>query len=372
MPENIVLDPEVRAQYDAVHNDMGYFDRSNVGKLAIFGADRFSWLQGMVSNDVTSMRHKSSYGYFQACVLDATGHLLTDLALVPVRTIQGSIPFVKELRLPDEEFFIADLPRENVAKIRAIFERFIIMEDVEVRDVSDALGCFSYQGPVASNGWENNFPYERDPLAGLRRSNYIYPADYTGIYGSSGAIGFNVYFPAILRDEALSAAQFANVPEIGMIAQEILRIEAGIPKYGADMDETNIALEANLGPTHISMNKGCYVGQEIIARIDSRGHTNRSLTGLVFQKGCIPAVGDTIIAVEADGTQKETGRITSVCAISPAMQDRPIALGYVRREHSESHARLTVGAKALAAEIVPLPFFKQPPLRFSPKHIPEK
>jgi len=361
MPENIVLDSVIRAQYDAVHNDMGYFDRSNVGKLAIFGADRFSWLQGMVSNDVTRLQAKNNYGDCRACVLDATGHLLTDLALVPVRTFLGSIPFVKELRLPDEEFFIADLPRENVAKIRAIFERFIIMEDVEVRDVSDALGCFSYQGPVAGEGWEYGFPPRPDPIAGLEKMTYTWPADYSGIVGESGSGGFNVYFPMLLRNDMLGAAQLAGTLEIGTETQEILRIEAGIPKYGADMDETNIALEANLGPTHISMNKGCYVGQEIIARIDSRGHTNRSLTGLVFQKGCVPAVGDLIIATESDGSQKETGRITSVCAISPAMQDRPIALGYVRHEHSESHARLTVGAHAIEAEIVRLPFFKQPP-----------
>jgi len=361
MPENIVLDPEVRAQYDAVHKDMGYFDRSNVGKLAIFGADRFSWLQGMVSNDVSLLKLGFYYGYFQACVLDATGHLLTDMALLPVRTINQPLPLVRELELPNEEFLLAILPRENVAKITAIFERFIIMEDVEVRDVSDALGCFSYQGPTASWGPHNDFPRRTRAMVNLRKTVYTWLADYTGIVGESEWPGFNVYFPTLLRSQVLDVLHEPDFLEIGTEAQEILRIEAGIPKYGADMDETNIALEANLGPTHISMKKGCYVGQEIIARIDSRGHTNRSLTGLVFQKGCVPAVGDIITATEPDGSQKETGRITSVCAISPAMQDRPIALGYVRHEHSESHARLTVGAHAIEAEIVRLPFFKQPP-----------
>ncbi len=364
MSHDNTLDPAIRLQYDAVHKDMGYFDRSYVGKLAIFGIDRFSWLQGMISNDVSWLERRIYYGTCQACVLDATGHLLTDLALMPVRTIQGSIPLVKELGLPEEEFLIADIPRENVAKIMAIFERFIIMEDVEVKDVSAALGCFSYQGPTASDGWEMNFPPERDPNRGLRRQTYTFPADYTGLLGSYSTLGFNVYFPVALREAMRTTAQNANVPEIGTAAEEILRIEAGIPKYGADMDETNIALEANLGPTHISMKKGCYVGQEIIARIDSRGHTNRSLTGLVFEKGNAPEVGDIITATEPDGSQKDTGRITSVCAVSPAMQDRPIALGYVRHEHHESQAKLTVGANSIEAEIVPLPFFKTPPKQY--------
>ncbi len=84
--------------------------------------------------------------------------------------------------------------------------------------------------------------------------------------------------------------------QVGLEARELLRIEAGIPKYGADMDSTVIALEAGLGPTHISLKKGCYVGQEIIARIDSRGHTNRALTGLVFPVGSDPLSGEEIMS----------------------------------------------------------------------------
>ncbi len=135
-------------------------------------------------------------------------------------------------------------------------------------------------------------------------------------------------------------------------------MEAGIPKYGVDMDETTLAPEAGLMATHISLTKGCYVGQEIIARIHSRGHTNRALTGLVFDAGDAPASGDKIIALE-DGNPRETGRITSVVASSPAMNGSAIALGYVRHEHRalDSQVHVVGSNRTRIGSVVELPFY---------------
>src|SRR5262249_12035524 len=125
------LDAELEEQYRAVRENVGLIDRSDVGKLAIRGPDRFSWLQGMVSNDVRLLEKGATR--LQACVLDATGHLLSDLTLINVTG--------------DDPFLLIDLPRTNLEKIAAIFDRFLIMEEVEIEDVTDKIACLSLQGP---------------------------------------------------------------------------------------------------------------------------------------------------------------------------------------------------------------------------------
>ena len=135
-------------------------------------------------------------------------------------------------------------------------------------------------------------------------------------------------------------------------------LEAGEPRYGADMDESILAPEAGLMSTHISLTKGCYVGQEIVARIDSRGHTNRALTGLVVMGETCVNVGEKLFENDVMGDGKETGRITSVATFSPAAGGRPIALGYVRHEHRSVGAWLHVGTadSHRMVEVVELPF----------------
>ncbi len=351
---------DIQTQYDVVRNGIGLMDRSDVGKIAIYGADRFTWLQGMISNDVRPLT--KAYSFFQSCVLDATGHILTDLSLVRMDGKKGQA-MADRLHLGASEFILADLPRENVPKMMALWERFIIMEDVELRDVSEELGCYSFQGRHAFYLWDLAPLGDNDLLRGVWEYEVGMPADYTG------NLGFNAYFAS--EDKGLLDNILATngVVEVGAEAQEILRVEAGIPKYGVDMDESTLAPEAGLMATHISLTKGCYVGQEIVARIDSRGHTNRALTGLVFAENDVPAPGDKIFADEAGSEGRETGRITSVAAASPAMNGRPIALGYVRHEHRGVGSILRVqGANAARqASVVALPFYHRP--ERAPEHL---
>lgn len=339
---------EILAQYDAVREKIGLIDRSDVGKLAITGPDRFTWLQGMVSNDVRLL--EQGVPRLQACILDATGHLLSDLTLINVRQDTPD-PFASVPQVGNKDFVLLDLPRENTAKIAMLLDRFLIMEDVEILDVSDWLGCWSLQGPEYAGDLQSDIhdQWYSDLI-------YAVQADYTG----SG--GIDLYFAA----ENGAAKDLESFPgaqtRVGAEAQEILRIEAGFPKYGADMDESVIALEANLGPTHISFTKGCYVGQEIIARIESRGHTNRALTGLVGAEGETLTPGTKLFSLPTEGeSSRETGRITSSVPFSPAMNGRPIALGYVRHEHRAPGSRLRVGEEgAQTVEVVELPFYRPP------------
>lgn len=127
------------------------------------------------------------------------------------------------------------------------------------------------------------------------------------------------------------------------------------------MDSRTIPLEANLGPTHISFTKGCYVGQEIIARIDSRGHTNRAITGFLVAASVLPAAGTALFAPpeEAHPTGREAGWLTSVVAHSPAAGGRAIALGYLRHEYRIPGLSCRCGpaGSAATATVQALPFY---------------
>lgn len=383
---------EIEAQYTAVRAAFGIIDRTDTGKLAIKGADRFSWLQAMVSNDVRLLE-KGNTNRLQSCILDATGHVLSTMTLINIHSnVNASLnPGINDAN----SFVLMELPVGNTAKIAALLDRYLIMEDVEIEDVSSQWGCLSIQGIQTKiqtgSSSENNNPlhslrvfrskFMKSGDVSLDASSVVADADHTG----SG--GWDLYLREAEYARIKASWQRQGHPFIGESAQEILRIEAGIVKYGVDMDETTLAPEAGLMSTHVSLTKGCYVGQEIVARIDSRGHTNRALTGLVFAEGDVPGFGDKIHALEiietgagagatdldpvakitvaksnTDQNMRETGRITSVVASSPVMNGRPISLGYVRHEHREPGRRLQVrsGTRTLEAEVVALPFYTRP------------
>ena len=348
------------SQYKAVREYFGFFDRSDMGRLAITGPDRFSWLQGMVSNDVRRFQMERSDAWYterlQACLLDATGHLLSDLTLI---NITGNNPLSPSLTLPDRDFLLVEMPRANLEKVALLFDRYLIMEDAEIHDVSGQVACFSLQGPYVVQAWSAE-PPEQHILAKIWYEACSWLADHT----ASG--GADVYFPTAFVASLRRSLLNADVLEVGEAALEILRVEAGIPMYGADMDERVIALEAGLGPTHISLIKGCYVGQEIIARIDSRGHTNRALTGFVLSGESLPinSSSDKLFGPDGDSQSgwKETGRLTSVIASAPAVGNRPIALGYARHEHRDTGTVLRVGSpdSNVQAVVTELPFYRKP------------
>ena len=328
---------DLKTQINAVRSSIGLIERSDVGKIAISGEDRFTWLQGMVSNDMRLLENGEASRLY-ACVLNATGQVLSDVTLI---------------NAPEDGRILLDVPRASVPKLLAVFDRFLVTEEVDIVDLTDRLGCFSVQGP-GSMSWLMRMENDRMFNKAWDHLEALMDADHTG----SG--GVDLYFGREAFGQIQQTQALKSVPVIGAQAQEILRVEAGIPKYGVDMDETTLAPEAGLMATHISLTKGCYVGQEIIARIHSRGHTNRALTGLVFAEGDVPASGDKIV-VEEDGKPRETGRITSVVTSSPALDGRPIALGYIRHEHRAPGSQVQVvgSDRTRLASVTELPFYRQ-------------
>ncbi len=305
----------------AARETFGLLDRAERGKLVLTGVDRYTWLQGMISNDVRSLSEGAAA--ISACVLNATGHLLAD-----VRVINRG------------DSLLLDMDRGNVDKIYRLLDGFIITEDVEIVDQSDFLACLSIQGPGASEEWAVRFDSE-----GIQR----FPSDYTGLGG------FDLYVKVSEAAALWLRMVEAGAQPVGEEAAETLRIEAGIPRYSVDMDESTIPLECGLESTHISQTKGCYVGQEIIARIVVRGHTNRALTGLILEGSQLPRHGDKVYPPHREA-DREVGWITS--ATHSPLLGKAIALGYIRHEQRAPGTPLRIDREdgVILAEVCDLPF----------------
>jgi folate-binding protein YgfZ len=138
--------------------------------------------------------------------------------------------------------------------------------------------------------------------------------------------GFDLMVPSPTASDLWEALKLAGAEPVGLDVLDVLRIEAGLPLYGVDVDATNIVLEAGLDDT-VSFTKGCYVGQEIIARIHWRGHVAKKISGLMFDEAPNMQIGDVVRSIE----DKEIGRVTSTC-FSPRLQ-KTIALGMIKYDY---------------------------------------
>jgi folate-binding protein YgfZ len=312
--------------YEAVRNAAGAFERTDIAVAAVSGNDRFTWLQGMISNDTRQLGSRT-VRRLPACILDATGHVLSIITLTASQDLAAPL--------------MLEAPAEGMPALLQHLDNFLITEDVTLEAVP--MRVCALQGPNAEALLEK---LDWD----LRTA--ATPADLTG----SG--GFSLVLEPEAADLFFATCASLGVPTIDPDVQELLRIEAGIPRYSNDVNKGIIALEALLGPTHISLGKGCYVGQEIIARIDSRGHTNRALTGFVVDPSATVTPGDKLFG-DAEGGA-ELGWITSVAASSPAAQGASIALGYLRHEHRVTGTKLKT-ADGAGITVADLPFYRAAP-----------
>lgn len=324
---------DVAAECRLVRAVAGVLDRTDRAHLTASGADAKAFLHRMLSNDVNGLQ--PGQGCY-ATLLNPQGQMLADLYV---------------LAMADHLLLETDVSTKQ--RVRETLEKFVIADDVTMEDRSEQLAALSVQGPASGKllmaagaaalpGMELNHTWVKladTPVLVVRLSE-------------TGEEGYRLVFVVEYAQnlwEAL-AAQQKIVPwkPVGHAALNVLRTEAGIPWYGVDMDERTLPPEAGLEARAISYTKGCYVGQEIIERIRSRGHVNRRLTGLDLSGEPLPAAGATLLS---DG--KEVGSITSA-VFSPTL-GRSIALGYVRREHLELGTRLALASGGIAV-VAQLPF----------------
>ena len=304
------------------------FPRGDAGLVVVTGADRVRWLDGMLSNDVARLEPGPERSGCPALLLTRKGRIVAD-------------PHV--LLRPDALWLA--VARDAVPAVIATLDRFIVADRVELSDGSDAWDRLALEGPAAPSLLESAAGAPPDLAAGA-----VADAQLAGIPVVVAAFGVtptgrHLFAPAGSGERASAALLAAGATLAGAEALEILRIEEGLPRLYAELDDDVLPAEAGLDGS-ISATKGCYTGQEIVARLASRGRVNHRLVGLVFDVGVPPSRGDAI----RDGT-REVGEITSAC-VSPGAG--AIALGFVRATRAEPGTRLDVAG--LPARVAPLPF----------------
>jgi len=312
------------AEYDALRQSAGVLDLSSRGRLCVTGTDRKRFLHGQVTNEVNNL--KPGEGCY-AALLTAKGKMETDLNIYC---------------LPDE--LLLDFEPGLSAAIAQRLEKYIIADDVQVTDVAADYGLLSVQGPKAGNVVAAAVAGSELPTQRWRFTTVTDPAlgeIYCANRPRGAQNGFDLFVPASkIRDAfatLIAAANTMNGRACGWQALEMVRIEAGLPRFGIDMDETNLPPETGIEDSAISYAKGCYIGQEVIARIRTYGQVAKTLKRLRLADDLkeLPEKGDKLFHGD-----KEAGYITSALA-SPAAKGN-IALGYVRREFNQPGAVLTL------------------------------
>jgi folate-binding protein YgfZ len=328
------------AEHAALLEAAGILDLSFRSRLCLTGADRVRFLHGQVTNDIKALVPGSGC---YAALVTAKGRMESDL----------NIYCLADELLLDFEPGLAQTVTERL-------EKYIVADDVQVVDVASMCGLLSVQGPrsdaiVSSLGIFATLP---------KRSFDFVKADAPGLgelylmnQPRTSSAGYHLFVPGpalqAVADQLVTIAKGAKGLACGWTALEAARIEAGIPRFGVDMDETNFPQECGMEERAVSYNKGCYIGQEVLNRIHTMGHVNKQLCGLRLADmlSNLPSKGDKIFL-----NDKEVGYITSVLDSKPLKAK--IALGYVRTEANEIGAELIVRMSTCdsSARVVELPF----------------
>jgi folate-binding protein YgfZ len=328
------------AEHAALRGSAGLLDLSGRSRLCLLGADRQRFLNGQVTSNVAVLG--PGEGCYAALV-NAKGRMQSDLNVYC---------------LPDE--ILLDFEPGYGESVSARLEQYIIADDVQVVSVAKQYGLLTVQGPKARDVVTAILGKDRAPDAGYRIVLWMVPdcgEVWVARHDRTSRTGFDFFVPdsgmAFLWGRLREATGHVDGRACGWTALEWARIEAGIPRYGQDMDVTNLAPETGIEDRAISRDKGCYIGQEVIARIRTYGQVTKALRGMrVADEGDeLPERGDKLFK---EG--REVGYVTSA-ARSPVLGEQ-IALGYVRREVNAigTELRLQTEEGARSAVIVPLPF----------------
>lgn len=313
-------------EYKAVReNGLGFY-RQKRGLIEVAGAEAVMFLNGLITNDVKTLENSS---WMLAAFPNAQGRLLA---------------LVRVLRSGDK--FLFDTDEATYEKVLQNLLRFTLAGDFKVQDLTGNFSCVSLRGKevesLKSKVQSFVFPASENEIA-----TNEFQGEESYIIKAFRASGFDVFVPQAPAENFISELKTSGAIEIGGDAREVLRIENGEPRYGADMDETTVVLETGLTEA-VSFKKGCYIGQEIIARIHFRGHVAKELTGLILDAQAKP--NDELKS--ADG--KNAGKITSV-AFSPALE-KSIALAFVRYDYLAEGTELETNNAM--ARVKTLPFVK--------------
>jgi folate-binding protein YgfZ len=318
-----------QAEFEALRTGCGVYDLGFRAKISLTGGDRVRWLNGMVTNNIRDLAVGSGVYAF---LLNPQGHILGDLYAYN----RG-------------ESITVDTDSGQAEKILATFDHYIIMDDVEVTNLSEQLTALGIAGPkarevLAAAGF--TIP-ETQPLQ-------VVPVKWQGaecalVRGEDTEhVCYEIWLAPASVKQLWDALRAAGAAPVGSEALELQRIVSGMPRYGVDIRERDLPQETEQARA-LNFSKGCYVGQEIVERIRSRGAVHRKFSGFVAHGGEPIAVGAKVVAGE-----KEVGEITSAASLRFAGREKTVALGYIRREVGVPGREVMVGAAKVT--VVQLPF----------------
>ncbi len=330
-------------EYRLATQGAGLIDQSSRGRICLLGEDRVRFLNGQVTNQLESLPTGNGV---VAGLVNAKGKLEADLHIYI---------------LQDE--ILIDFESNLTEKVVARLDKYIIADDVEIVDVSPDYGALTVIGPKAREVLLSHPDIQSLPDTELGTLTLSTESGSEWVLIRRSRWGLEAYDVLAPWEEFLRLAQFFSDTAtatnqnqsawIGSVVQEQIRIESGCPKYGVDMDESNLAPETGLEKLAISYRKGCYIGQEVIARIRTYGQVAKSLRGfwLPEEMETPPQPG-----TELFHNGRKVGYLTSVLK-SPAL-NRWIALGYARKECNSCGSILRVGdaESGIEARVVSMPF----------------
>jgi folate-binding protein YgfZ len=321
---------DTAAEFDAVLHGAGLFDLGWQSKLLISGKDRTRWFNGMMTNNIRDLAPgQGVYGF----ILTAQGHNQGDLTAYN----RG-------------EYLLATTDREQAPKLTAVLQKYIIMDKVEIEDISEKLISIGIAGPKAA---------ETLTKTGIE-ATHLQPGQLIDAVWNDIGIsvarnthprmdGYEIWLAPENVEKLWDALVSAGAVQVGSDAFEMYRIARGVPRYGADLRERDLPQET--GQEHaLNFDKGCYIGQEIVERIRARGNVHRTFIGFEVE-GQSPQPGTKVRA-----SDKDMGEITSAARVPVHGAERSIAVGYLRRDVATPGMTVQIGDQRATVQNLPFEF----------------
>lgn len=330
---------DVAAEHRAVRQAVGIADLSHRGKVRVTGEDRVKWLQSVISNDILPLQ--PGQGRYSSFL-----------------THKGKILTYFRLYMQNDAVLLEDVGEIGDTTFQSLRKFLLYGTKAKMENCGESLGLLLISGPKAAHVVQSAFGVD---VTDLKPVDFV-TAQISGHPAlvvrteETGEVDLEVFIPAdgllTAWTNAMQAGAKLGIKAIGSHAREALRLEAGIPKAGPDLNEEIVPPEANLQGKAFSLSKGCYPGQEVVARMDTYGNVRRKLVGLVLKDSVIPLHGAKLYSGD-----REVGWISS--AVHSPQLNKVIAFGFPLRDFSTPGTELAVEFESSkhAATIQPLPFY---------------
>ena len=329
----------VEAEYAAIRRGAGLLDCPHRGTLRVTGGERRDFLDRMLTQDLRTL---------------VPGRVLRSFWLNRQGRIEGDLAIAEM-----GDFALIDVDVHQAAPVAETLRAFLFTEDVAIGDASDELHHIAAHGPAAQEIVRAAASGPAEPLASCAARTFEIAGVVAALFrrDQTGAPGIEIVVPRAGADavwEALLAGGAAGrVRPVGWYAYNIARIEAGTPLFNIDFGPTNLPHETGVVEDRVSFTKGCYLGQEIVARMQNLGRPKQMLVGLRMKEDLLPVAGGQVFERSGEGAERSMGALVGTITsstLSPMLGAAPVAFAMLRTAHAEEGATVLVSAEGEQAE----------------------